>query len=415
MWPRRMGASKIIRNNVVADFSTTTESLLHLLPSDLQLPVISPIIVTENQETHNDYNIFVSTWNVGGITPSQDLNIDDLLDTHNTSCHIYVIGFQEVVPLNASNVLGPENKKVSTRWNSLIKKTLNKKSRSGQLSSKVTKSNTEGNDLQHDFRCLVSKQMVGLLISVWVRSDVLPFIRNPNVSCVGCGIMGCLGNKGSVSIRFQLHETSFCFVCSHLASGGGEGDERNRNSDANEIFSRTSFPSNKGSSSIRLPRRILDHDRVVVFGDLNYRISLPEKETRSLVDRFDWKKLLEYDQLRTELMDGQFEAWHEGPINFPPTYKYLPNSDEYFVKNQEMKRAPAWCDRIIWSGEELKQILYTRSESKLSDHRPVKAIFSTQVEVSRLACGNFYFSDGFDQISTSLEFVCMNIPLVLTN
>ncbi|KVH90434.1 Endonuclease/exonuclease/phosphatase [Cynara cardunculus var. scolymus] len=62
-------------------------------------------------------------------------------------------------------------------------------------------------------------------------------------------------------------------------------------------------------------------------------------------------------------LDGQFGAWHEGTIDFAPTYKYLPDSDEYFVKNQEMKRAPAWCDRIIWSGKELKQILYTRSIS----------------------------------------------------
>ncbi|KAI3734149.1 hypothetical protein L6452_13612 [Arctium lappa] len=401
-----MIASKILRktlssNNFVADFPTTSQSFL---PSD------SPVILPENQLGTHNYN----TWNVGGVTPSEDLNIEDLLDTHDTCCHIYVLGFQEVVPLNASNVLGLENKKVSTKWNSLIRKTLNKKSRKGQLSSKVTKSNTESSDFRHDFRCLMSKQMVGLLISVWVRSDLHPFIRNPNVSCVGCGIMGCLGNKGSVSVQFQLHETSFCFVCSHLASGGGEGDERNRNSNATNIFSRTSFPTTK-RSSIRQPKTILDHDQVVVFGDLNYRISLPEKNIRSLVDKKDWKTLIGYDQLKTELMDGQFGAWHEGIINFAPTYKYLPDSDEYFGKDQETKRAPAWCDRIIWSGEELKQIMYTRTESKLSDHRPVKAIFSTQVKASRLSYGNFYFSDGFDQIPTALEFVYTNIPLVVAN
>ena len=47
-------------------------------------------------------------------------------------------------------------------------------------------------------------------------------------------------------------------------------------------------------------------------------------------------------KLRTELMEGQFRAWHEGAINFAPTYKYLPNSDEYFDKDFETKRAPAW-------------------------------------------------------------------------
>ena len=41
------------------------------------------------------------------------------------------------------------------------------------------------------------------------------------------------------------------------------------------------------------------------------------------------------------------------------------------------------CDRIIWIGDELKQILYSRNESKFCDHWLVKAIFSTEVKVSR--------------------------------
>ncbi|PWA55260.1 endonuclease/exonuclease/phosphatase [Artemisia annua] len=403
MWPRLI-ASKILSktlsgNNLVTDFPMSLEPFVLRSTSDLGSDI--PVILPENHTTQN-CNIFVGTWNVGGVTPTDDLNIDDLLDTHDTSCDIYVIGFQEVVPLKASNVLGLKKKKISRKWNTMIKKTLNKKSRISELSSK---SNTERSNLLHDFHCLKSKRMVGLLISVWVRSNLHQLIRNLDVSCVGCGIMGCLGNKGSVSIRFMLHDTSFCFVCSHLASGGGEGDERNRNSNAVDIFSRTSFPTSKLGSSVQLPKRILDHDRVVLLGDLNYRISLPDKETRSLVYKKDWSTLIEYDQLRMELTEGQFRAWHEGAINFAPTYKYLPNSDEYFDKDFETKRAPAWCDRIIWTGEGLKQILYDRCESNLSDHRPVKAIFTTQVQVSQAGCRTFYFSDRFNQIPADLELV----------
>lgn len=49
-----------------------------------------------------------------------------------------------------------------------------------------------------------------------------------------------------------------------------------------------------------------------------------------------------------ELMDGQaFEAWHEGTINFAPTYKYHPTSGEYYGcghlgTKSKKKRAPAW-------------------------------------------------------------------------
>lgn len=51
-------------------------------------------------------------------------------------------------------------------------------------------------------------------------------------------------------------------------------------------------------------------------------------------------------KLRRELMDGQtFEGWYEGRIKFAPTYKYYPNSDEYYGgvdKKGEKRRAPAW-------------------------------------------------------------------------
>lgn len=66
--------------------------------------------------------------------------------------------------------------------------------------------------------------------------------------------------QGAVSVRFQLHQTSLCFVCCHLASGGREGDEKNRNSNVGEIFSRTIFP--KGPS-LELPTKILDHEYVI--------------------------------------------------------------------------------------------------------------------------------------------------------
>lgn len=63
------------------------------------------------------------------------------------------------------------------------------------------------------------------------------------------------------------------------------------------------------------------------------------------------------------------------------------------------------CDRIIWYGEGLKQQLYARGESRLSDHRPVKAIFSTQVRVSRKLkrLQSFFLSERFEQITSHLE------------
>ncbi|ESW24630.1 hypothetical protein PHAVU_004G146600 [Phaseolus vulgaris] len=337
--------------------------------------------------------IFVGSWNIGGITPPKNLDMEDWLDTENNSADIYVLGFQEIVPLNAANVLGPQNRKVSTKWNSLIGAALNNRTPTKVVEGdKVAESQkiyplkehicAEG-EHGRDFQCIISRQMVGMFITIWARCDLYQTIRHLSVSSVGCGIMGYLGNKGSVSIRFYLHETSFCFVCSHLASGGKEADRRQRNVNATDILSRTIFTS--GPLHDR-PQKIIDHDRIVWLGDLNYRIYMPNSTTQRLIKRREWETLLKHDQLKLELMEGNvFQGWHEGAIEFPPTYKYLPNSKDYLGCDQQHTskngRSPAWCDRIIWFGKGMRQIQYNRSESRLSDHRPVRAIFTADIKV----------------------------------
>ncbi|MBA0583460.1 hypothetical protein Gorai_014316 [Gossypium raimondii] len=276
----------------------------------------------------------------------------------------------------------------------------------------------------HSRYCLVaSKQMVGIFLTVWVKSELRDDVRNMKVSCVGRGLMGYLGNKGSVSISMSLHQTSFCFVCSHLTSGQKEGDELRRNSDVMEILRKTRFPRVHGMGDETSPETILEHDRIIWLGDLNYRIALSYRSAKALVEMRNWKALLENDQacsypfsvqyicfsfhfsrtftlllvplkimkkelmvlqLRIEQRQGRvFEGWCEGKIYFPPTYKYSNNSDRYAGEDRHPKkkrRTPAWCDRILWYGRGLYQLSYVRGESKFSDHRPVYSVFSAKVE-----------------------------------
>lgn len=69
-----------------------------------------------------------------------------------------------------------------------------------------------GSDLRSNMNyCLISsKQMVGLFLSVWVRSELVQHIGHLRVASVGRGIMGCLGNK--VSPLFIFSSNTFKFL-----------------------------------------------------------------------------------------------------------------------------------------------------------------------------------------------------------
>jgi phosphatidylinositol-bisphosphatase len=389
----------------------------------------------------NEYKIAVGTWNVGGLLPSDDINLDGFLDASNPA-DIYVLGFQEIVPLNTNNVLCVEDDAPTVMWDGLIRHALNnrvnsceegeseeacspsppvwpekevtsleKEEKSSQKTEDVktaeewlnmreeeggvtdksplleTSSLSLGKHSSGGKYCrIASKQMVGVFISVWVRSELRRHVHNVKVSVVGCGILNFLRNKGAVSVSMSLHQTSFCFVCTHLTSGHKEGDEIRRNTDVADVLRRTTFPRVVKLSDSKMPETIMAHDRIIWLGDLNYRIDLPDKETWILVNQSDWKSLLPKDQLRTEREAGRvFKGWHESEIYFPPTYKFVVESDQYFGEDTfkgDKRRTPAWCDRILSHGTGLRQLSYSMVEARLSDHRPVIARFIAEVESS---------------------------------
>ncbi|XP_021801074.1 type I inositol polyphosphate 5-phosphatase 10-like isoform X3 [Prunus avium] len=417
---------------------------------------IQSISSTEPQMPAGQYvqsfRVFVATWNVGGKSPHNGLNLDDFLQVNNES-DIYVLGFQEIVPLNAGNVLVLEDNEPAAKWLTLINQSLNKsldgssrsKASGSRFSSKpslkkVSKTfrteskrrlkscncifelerkqskdfcfrcqqpNINEDDLSSEpdedgsnvfdiseismastsnhlkYSLIASKQMVGIFVTIWARKEHIQYVSHLRISCISRGIMGCLGNKGCISVSFLFHQTSFCFVCSHLASGEKEGDELRRNLDVLEILKSTQFPKICKTTHSRMPDKILGHDMVIWLGDLNYRIALSYSETRKLLENNDWDALLNKDQLKIEReAERVFKGWKEGKIYFAPTYKYFYNSDTYFgeIKTSKKKRrTPAWCDRILWHGNGIKQLSYIRGESRFSDHRPVCGTFVVDV------------------------------------
>ncbi|KAM7531820.1 hypothetical protein LguiB_035230 [Lonicera macranthoides] len=393
----------------------------------------------------NRYVVVPEELSEGWLTEPSESGVDYPAATDNNN-----LRFQEIVPLNAGNVLGAEDNSPADKWLSLIRQALNTAQNDPELSqrsnaapntatpphvkprvsfsnllsikeelnqqdfqrflSSNSDSSEEGSPTQRGYCLAASKQMVGLFLCVWVRADLNSHISNLKVSCVGRGIMGYLGNKGSISISMTLHHTTFCFVCTHLASGEKEGDEVKRNSDVIEILKKTRFFHSFRELGRQIPpRTILNHDNIIWLGDLNYRLASSCGDTHELLQKKEWQALLEKDQLRIEQRAGRvFKGWEEGKIYFAPTYKYLPNSDHYVAQtstSKEKKRTPAWCDRILWKGEGVKQISYDRGESKFSDHRPVYSLFSFQLNTKITSFNSSNASPTI--VPTGLSATCM--------
>ena len=94
----------------------------------------------------------------------------------------------------------------------------------------------------------------------WVLSQTAVF-RNVHKQNAAVGIGGVLGNKGGSAIRFRFLDSTFCFICSHLAAHRNAVGARNANvfsiveklslrgqQRANTVTPRT--PSDSGATSL---------------------------------------------------------------------------------------------------------------------------------------------------------------------
>lgn len=173
----------------------------------------------------------------------------------------------------------------------------------------------------------------------------------------------------------KLYGSSICFVNSHLAAGDKKVAERNQDyiSICKKIVCRRSPPFFK---------RVENYDGIFWLGDLNYRLDLEMNRARELLDQGNLEELLCFDQL-TAQRDARkiFIGYTEAPINFRPTYKYDPGTDDWDTSWK--RRVPAWCDRILFKGSKIELLEYGSHPSlRISDHRPVSAVFNFGVKVT---------------------------------
>ena len=402
--------------------------------------------INEKKEDFSDIEkikIYVATWNTSSTDISKifTMNLDSLLIPKDSKLipDIYFVGLQEVVKLNAKNIIVTGEEKLQE----ILKEWDNKISESLQKVGKYKK--------------LVIMNLVGINFFGYILESKFNKVKNISKKLVKTGFGGTTGNKGSCVINFDYENTSISISCSHLVANNKnkrlkeleyilnlklntfynpekldddklteeqdlisqsleeimfpEEDIPKSQNSANQQNSQNNNTSQKLENLNTNSESLLfkDSDIWIIFGDLNFRIDMEYEEFSEFIKKGNsWDKLLEYDQfVKYQLASmSSKENIQEDIIKFAPTYKYIINSDEFDYTPKETiqtstqkekenenlhksgkKRNPSWCDRIFYKKnsyvtKEGKKIItgleYNNVMDKnfqSSDHRPVYEIF----------------------------------------
>ncbi|CAG4969549.1 unnamed protein product [Parnassius apollo] len=304
------------------------------------------------------------TWNVATKSPGQDLNsLLDFPSQYNKNKPLpdfYVIGLQEVKSQPQNMVM---DSLFSDPWTSTFNKIL---CRQGYIIAK-------------------NIRLQGIMLLVYTQMKHVTHLRDIEAQYTKTGLGGLWGNKGAVSVRFNIYGCSVCLVNCHLAAH--EHLLAERISDYNTIIKQHFYHVAETSN-------ILYHDYVFWIGDLNFRTDHPagdcptsEEIVAALrkVEKDKYTGLLRHDQLIAVMETGEaFSEFTEPEIRFPPTYKFLMGTDDY-----DIKRKPSWTDRILYKviANNYENITLRADvvsynhvpHYTVSDHKPVVALFNIKI------------------------------------
>ncbi|KAF7795709.1 hypothetical protein EIP86_006874 [Pleurotus ostreatoroseus] len=173
---------------------------------------------------------------------------------------------------------------------------------------------------------LASKQLVGMLLIVIVKTEIETRFTQVQATSIGAGILGLMGNKGATALRLTYTPPTsdlapsprpavLTFVNAHLAAFDEMYDKRNQ--DFHDLSRRLSFDSGipeRDASSYssssgteypmpNVPLNVFQSDALAHLAgtsDLNYRLNLIDSDVRSLLSESAQDSiplLLQYDQV----------------------------------------------------------------------------------------------------------------------
>lgn len=334
----------------------------------------------------------VITWNAGATTPThlrydeRDSGTFESILQVSPPADLLVFGFQELVDLDDKKITAKSLLKASKKKDTAEHEHVGRQYRAWR--DYLVRCVEDCMPAQASYALVHTSNMVGLFSCVFAKTSLRSRIRAVDAAEIKRGMGGLHGNKGALIIRLILDDSSVCLVNCHLAAG--QSKTVDRNNDITAILETNLLPLERseitrsdvyvggGDGSL-----ILDNEICILNGDLNYRIDAMCRDiVVKAVNAGKLSKLLERDQLlvsRRRNPSFRLLAFKESPITFAPTYKYDIGSDTY--DTSEKRRAPAWCDRVLYRGAgKIKQLDYRRHEVRVSDHRPVSAVFKMRIK-----------------------------------
>lgn len=311
--------------------------------------------IRQNEATFTTYSsmtMFTGTFNVNAMVPRANADIEAWLfpaENQDQFPDIYGIGLQELIELNAGLILAADSSR-ATQWAKVLHLALNSRG---------------------EYLLLRTESLALMALYFFVKKDSIDKVTQVSGSSKKTGMGGMTANKGACAVRFEYGSTLFALVTSHFAAGVNATMERHN--DYVTIWEGLTFTRNY---------TIGDHDHVVWFGDLNYRINLPNDRCRYLLERGAFDELLLLDQLGLEMAErgGPFAGFKEERILFYPTYKFDKGTSSY--DTSEKQRVPSWTDRVLYKSKtEARSLNYNSvMDIMLSDHKPVYSTLQCKVK-----------------------------------